>query len=41
MVRLNLDDCASDALAKHRRIKLLFKGSDFTHTDITPALPAA
>jgi ribonuclease VapC len=39
--RLNCGDCASYALAKQRRIKLLFKGADFTHTDITPALPAA
>lgn len=39
--KLNCGDCASYALAKHRRIKLLFKGSAFAHTDITPALPAA
>lgn len=38
--RLNCGDCASYALAKHRRIPLLFKGDDFTRTDITPALPA-
>lgn len=39
--RLNCGDCASYALAKHRRIKLLFKGGDFAHTDIAPALPPA
>lgn len=39
--KLNCGDCASYALAKHRRIPLLFKGGDFAHTDIAPALPAA
>ena len=39
--KLNCGDCASYALAKHRRIPLLFKGGYFAHTDITPALPAA
>ena len=38
--RLNCGDCASYALAKQRRIPLLFKGGDFGHTDITAALPA-
>jgi ribonuclease VapC len=38
--RLNCGDCASYALAKKRRIPLLFKGGDFAHTDIVPALPA-
>ncbi len=35
---LNLGDCASYALAKSRNIPLLFKGDDFTRTDITSAL---
>lgn len=39
--KLNCGDCASYALAKHRRIPLLFKGGDFTQTDIAPAMPAA
>jgi len=37
--RLNCGDCASYALAKKREIPLLFKGADFTQTDIVPALP--
>jgi ribonuclease VapC len=37
--RLNCGDCASYALAKHRDIPLLFKGTDFAKTDIVPALP--
>ena len=36
--RLNYGDCMSYALAKVRGEPLLFKGEDFTHTDITPAL---
>ncbi len=39
--RLNCGDCASYALASHRRIPLLFKGDDFARTDITVALPAS
>ena len=39
--RLNCGDCASYALAKFRRIPLLFKGGDFARTDITVAVPAA
>lgn len=35
---LNFGDCASYALAKHRDIPLLFKGTDFAKTDIVPAL---
>jgi ribonuclease VapC len=35
--RLNLADCFSYALAKLRDVPLLFKGDDFTKTDITPA----
>ena len=38
--RLNCGDCASYALAKHRDIPLLFKGTDFAKTDIVPALPS-
>jgi ribonuclease VapC len=36
--RLNLGDCFSYALAKTTGQPLLFKGDDFTHTDVTPAL---
>ena len=36
--RLNYGDCMSYALAKVTGEPLLFKGDDFTHTDITPAL---
>jgi ribonuclease VapC len=35
--RLNLGDCISYALAKVRDEPLLFKGEDFTHTDVVPA----
>ena len=35
---LNYGDCMSYALAKVSGEPLLFKGDDFTHTDITPAL---
>jgi len=38
--RLNWGDCASYALAKKYNIPLLFKGGDFAHTDIVPALAA-
>jgi ribonuclease VapC len=38
---LNMGDCFSYALAKARRLPLLFKGDDFLHTDIEPALKAA
>lgn len=37
--QLNLADCAAYALARHLRLPLLFKGNDFIHTDIEPALP--
>lgn len=36
--RLNFGDCFAYALAKATGEPLLFKGEDFTHTDITPAL---
>ena len=35
--RLNLADCFSYALAKTRELPLLFKGDDFSNTDLTPA----
>lgn len=35
---LNFGDCFSYALAKSRNLPLLFKGDDFVHTDIEPAL---
>jgi ribonuclease VapC len=36
--KLNLSDCAAYALAKCSRCALLFKGDDFTHTDVESAL---
>jgi len=33
--KLNLGDCFAYALAKAKREPLLFKGDDFSHTDIT------
>jgi ribonuclease VapC len=35
---LNMGDCACYALAKARNLPLLFKGSDFSRTDLTPAV---
>jgi ribonuclease VapC len=35
---LNFGDCFSYALAKHRGEPLLFKGDDFSRTDIQPAV---
>ena len=35
---LNYADCFAYALAKALRAPLLFKGEDFVHTDIVPAL---
>jgi len=35
---LNFGDCFSYALAKSKGMPLLFKGNDFTLTDITPAV---
>ncbi|WP_431860633.1 type II toxin-antitoxin system VapC family toxin [Azospirillum sp.] len=35
---LNMGDCASYALAKSLDLPLLFKGDDFSRTDVTPAL---
>ena len=36
--KLNIGDCFSYALAKHKNAPLLFKGDDFVHTDIELAL---
>ena len=36
--RLNLADCAAYALAKTTNSPLLFKGDDFTHTDVMPGI---
>lgn len=35
---LNLGDCAAYALAKSRALPLLFKGNDFSQTDLTPTI---
>ncbi|HEY9474438.1 MAG TPA: type II toxin-antitoxin system VapC family toxin [Mycobacteriales bacterium] len=35
---LNFGDCFAYALAKDRAEPLLFKGNDFVHTDLTPAI---
>jgi ribonuclease VapC len=37
---LNFGDCFAYALARSTGEPLLFKGNDFGHTDIAPALPA-
>jgi ribonuclease VapC len=39
--RLNIGDCFAYALAVATDHSLLFKGDDFIHTDIRPALPPA
>ncbi len=39
--QLNFGDCISYSLAKSRHETLLFKGDDFTHTDVVPAIPPA
>ena len=36
---LNYGDCFSYALAKSRRLPLLFRGNDFVRTDIEAVLP--
>lgn len=38
--RLNLGDCFAYALAAETDQPLLFKGDDFRHTDLEPAVPA-
>ena len=35
--RLNLGDCFACALARSKGVPLLYKGSDFTETDLKPA----
>ena len=37
--RLNFGDCLAYAVAKVHRVPLLYKGDDFSRTDIIPALP--
>jgi ribonuclease VapC len=37
---LNFGDCLCYALARHRGEPLLFKGDDFSKTDVEAALPA-
>jgi len=39
--KLNFGDCFAYALAKARDLPLLFKGDDFIHTDVEPALRPA
>jgi ribonuclease VapC len=39
--RLNFGDCFSYALAQATGEPLLFKGDDFGHTDVVPAVPVA
>lgn len=39
--KLNFGDCFAYALAKTRDLPLLFKGNDFVHTDVVPALRSA
>lgn len=34
---LNMGDCFSYATARHLKARLLFKGDDFSRTDIEPA----
>ena len=36
--KLNFGDCFAYALAKEAAEPLLFKGNDFPHTDVTPAV---
>ena len=36
--QLNFGDCFSYAVARHRDMPLLFVGTDFSHTDVRPAL---
>jgi len=38
--KLNLGNCFAYALARERNMPLLYKGDDFAHTDIEPALTA-
>jgi ribonuclease VapC len=36
---LNFGDCFSYALAREKREPILYKGDDFVHTDLRPAVP--
>jgi ribonuclease VapC len=36
--KLNFSDCAAYVLAKTMNLPLLFKGDDFVHTDLSPAI---
>jgi ribonuclease VapC len=36
---LNFGDCFAYALARAKRQPLLYKGDDFVHTDLRPAIP--
>jgi ribonuclease VapC len=36
---LNFGDCLTYAVAKFHDVPLLFKGDDFRHTDLRPAIP--
>lgn len=36
---LNFGDCFSYALAREKREPILFKGDDFVHTNLRPAVP--
>lgn len=38
LAQLNFGDCLSYALAAHYRAPILFKGQDFSHTDLKAAL---
>lgn len=38
--QLNFGDCFSYALAREKREPILFKGDDFVHTDLRPAIPS-
>lgn len=38
---LNLGDCCAYALARYTGEPLLFKGNDFPHTDVIPALSSS
>lgn len=37
--KLNFGDCMAYAVAKSHDVPLLYKGNDFAHTDIAPAVP--
>ena len=37
--QLNFGDCMAYAVAKRENVPLLYKGNDFTQTDIEPAFP--